>query len=206
MAQPHDERREFQRLSLDKPIAARLGDVEVRIVDLGVAGARVESSASFPSAAHVTLRFESPRGPITLQSEIVHRAGSRAGLQFLSAPNGSDETLRRLLADLVTAAIGRLRGSGVTATGGLAFDPEATGMRIPVPYLSLRLEGGVWRKRGAFIPIQPETGFTLPATEDSEEITRLAGDYERAGEKERQLIRLFAELRVCEALRVPAGV
>jgi hypothetical protein len=204
MSQLQEERREFQRLPLEKPIAARLGEIDVQIVDLGVTGARVERAGSIPATVQPTLHFDSPRGPITLKCEIVYRdIASRAGLQFISALDGSDETLRKLLADLVTAAIERLRPATRGTTRGPVFDPEQTGMRIPVPYSSFRLESGIWRKRGAFIPTQPDTGFTVPVAEDPLEISRLSADYERAGAEGRQLIRLFAELRVCESLGVP---
>jgi len=204
MSQPHVERREFQRLSLEKPIAGRLGDIDVQIVDLGVTGARVEHAGNIPTGVQPTLHFDSPRGSITLECDVVYCDDeSRAGLQFISAPEGSDEMLRQLLADLITAAIGRLRPASEGTTPGPAFDPEQTAMRIPVPYFSMRFESGIWRKRGAYIPVQPDTGFTVPVTEDPLEISRLSADYERAGSEGRQLIRLFAELRVCEALGVP---
>jgi hypothetical protein len=204
MSQSLAERREFQRLCLEKPIAARLGDIDVQIVDLGVTGARIEHAGDIPAGLQPTLHFDSPRGPITLECDVVYRDdGSRAGLQFISAPDGSDELLRQLLADLVTAAIEGLRPASEATTRGPAFDPDQTAMRIPVPYYSFRFENSIWRKRGAFIPAQPESGFTVPVAEDALEISRLSADYERAGSEGRKLIRLFAELRVCESLGVP---
>jgi hypothetical protein len=203
MSQSHDDRREFQRLPLEKPIAARLADLDVQIIVLGVTGACVENARSIPAGAQATLDFESPRGPITLECEVVYHDEASSGLQFISAPGGSGETLRQLLSDLVTAAIDRLRPTSEEMRPRAGFDPEQTAMRIPVPYFSFRFETGIWRKRGAFIPTQPDNGFTVPVTEDPLEISRLSADYERAGAEGRQLIRLFAELRVCEALGVP---
>jgi hypothetical protein len=195
------ERRDMQRLALEPPIAARYGALPVRILDLAMAGARVEYTDSIPPTGESTLSFDSPRGAIVLQASVTHRSGNLAGLTFAGPP---DQKLVRLLYTLVTAAIERVRRE-VGAAPGPAFDPEQTGMRIPTPYNSYKLEDGIWRKRGAFMAIQPLTGFTLPVTEDPEEISRLSGDYERAGEDGRQLIRLFAELRVCESQRPHNG-
>lgn len=204
------DRREFQRLQLAEPINARLGELETRIIDLGVVGARVESDSPFPAEDRAKLHILAEEGEIVLDCTIVHRlavlsAGGRhrAGLQISAAIGDSGEKMRRLLVRLVSKAIEEASSGAPAAGKSLSFDPEQTEMRIPAPYLCYRLEDGNWRRRGAFIPVQPEAGFTVPAGEEPAELARLCREYENANEDGRRLLRLFAELRVCEALGVP---
>ena len=199
-----EERREFQRLDLVNPLPAQLGNSPVRIVDLGVLGAGVEGDA-LPETDVSTLRLTYRDARIVIDCAIVYRNESAspkvAGIRFVEALGESDELLRRLLGDLVTEAIQRIP----TAAPGepISFDPEQTAMRIPAPFASYRLSDLSWTKRGAFIPSQPESGFTLPVDVPFEEVERLRREYENATEHGRRLIRLFAELRVCKNLGVP---
>ena len=210
MRNRQDNRREFQRLELPEPLPARLGDSDVRIIDLGVLGARVELQERINEDKVDRLKFEANGEELEFECIVAHvtersattHSPFHAGLLFSNAIGSSDEKLRKLLTTFVTAEIERM-SSHSRSDAAPRFDPEATAMRIPAPFLSFRFEDGIWRKRPVFIPNQPETGFTLPATEDANEINHLKNSYEHTDESGRALIRLFAELHVCQVLGVP---
>jgi len=205
-----DERREFQRLELRELIAARLGDVEVLIVDLGVLGARIEVAVSLEEGVSAVLRFADGAREIAFDCTVIRVTEGtamttkryEAGLRFLEAIENSDDGVRGLLTRLVTEEIERAR-SVLPPPHATAFDGDATAMRIPAPFISFRFEDGSWRRRGIFVPEQPPAGFTVPDGEDAVELQQLCLSYELGDGEERRMIRLFAELRICRALGIP---
>lgn len=201
----NEERREFQRLDLRSPLPATLGGVNVTVVDLGILGARVEGD-QLPDDDQCTIELDGGDGAILIECEIVHRfefASTRrhgAGVAFVAAASGSDAKLRALLTRLV---LDELKAMPSVVHKAPAFDLEQTAMRIPAPFTAHRLTETGWSKRAAFLAVQPENGFTLPASVRSAEAEKLRKDYDQATEDERRLIRLFAELRVSEVLHLP---
>ncbi|HVT01797.1 MAG TPA: PilZ domain-containing protein [Thermoanaerobaculia bacterium] len=203
-----EERREFQRLELREPIAGTLDGTGVRLLDLGVLGARVElSSGTVAEQSAATLRFESDGAQLAFDCAVVRLSESlsghpEVGLRLLQALDSSDERLRQLLMKLVSEEIERARSQAPQAAAP-TFDPDETAMRIPAPFLSCRFADGSWRRRGVFIPDQPDSGFTIPSGQELLEVQRLCLTYELGNGEERRLIRLFAELRICQHLGVP---
>lgn len=221
------ERREFQRLKLSEPIAGRFGDRTVRIIELGVPGARVEHEGPIKHSSAATLRFDWGGERIELEAEVVRSvisksspslmgtpehpaAGAHAiyhsGLQFLNAIADSGEKLRRMLTESVRLLLEGRRIEMSTlrrAREEQADEDEETLRTRNFGFLSYTLEDGVWKKRRMFLPDQPEIGFTVAVGEDKEELQRICRAYEQADDEGRRLIRLFAELSVSEAMNIP---
>lgn len=225
MKQEVRERREFQRLKLADPISGRFGTRSVRILELGVPGARIEHEGPIKSNSADVLVFPWDAESIEIEAEVVRSvisksspslvgdaehpaAGAHAiyqsGLQFLNAVGFSGQMLRRLLADAVRRLLEtrRIQMAALQESKASVEDDETLRTRS-FGFLSYTLEDGVWRKRRMFLPDQPEIGFTVSAGEDKEELQRICRAYEQADEEGRRLIRLFAELSVSEALNLP---
>ena len=205
-----DERREFQRLELRTPVEARLGDVDGRIVELGILGARVELDSPVAEKTETTIRFKVNDTELSFDCVVARlpdptamsHSQHLAGLLFTRAHDNSDERLRNVLTTMVREEIERIRPAQGAETAS-AFDPEKTAMRIPAPFVAYRFENGLWQRRGVFIPSQPANGFTVPADDNASSLHKLCSEYQSGSDEARHLLRLFAELRVCKVIGAP---
>lgn len=202
-----EERREFQRLRLDPPLAGTFGSTSVKVMEIGVLGARIEHAEAIDQH-YADMHFSFQGNDIGLRSELVRtvKRGDRSesGIRFLSAIDDAGERLRRMLADLVTHEFEVRRSvPRNTLSQSVAVDGDKTVRGKDAAFLCYRLEGNVWRKRRVFLPEQPKTGFTVARSEDSEEMQRLCRLYQSSDDEGRRLIRLFAELSVSDALEIP---
>jgi hypothetical protein len=207
------ERREFQRLTLNPPIPGTLGTAAVSILEVGVLGARVQHGAPF-DAQKSELRFSHRDGDIALRCEVVRTsertdkypgAGHESGLRFIAAVGQSGDRLREMLGELVTAELERRRDMSMHGIGP-AVDGDKTVRGKDAAYMSYRLEKSGWTKHRVFLPEQPQSGFTVARSTDTDEMQRLCAVYEASDEEGRRLIRLFAELSVSDALQIPPAV
>src|SRR5205085_966629 len=202
-----EARREFQRLHLTHPIAAALAGVPVRIVEIGILGARLHHFDDV-RGEYAELRFQPAGDEIAMKCEIVRanadtKNGSReTAVRFLAAIGESGNRLRDLLAGLVLHELDFRRthpGSVEVET----VDGDQTVRGSDAGFLCYRFENGAWVKRRVFLPEQPAVGFTVARTEDTSEMQRLCRVYEASDDEGRRLIRLFAELSVSDALEIP---
>jgi hypothetical protein len=120
MAYP--ERRRFQRLRLGEPVKGRLSGMRVAILDVSTTGARVEHSFPLAAGRRLTLEFPWQEESISLQCDVVrcaaHRGGSIAtanayasGLKFCEPPGPARASLVRMITELVSRDMARLRDS-----------------------------------------------------------------------------------------------
>lgn len=196
------ERREFQRLRLDAPIAGTFGDADVSIVEIGILGARIEHSAPLESPRG-DLRFIFGGSPIHMRCEIARSSGPVSGLRFLAAVGESGDNLRDMLAQLVVKALESRHDSSATRLRIRAVDGDKTVRGVDAHFLSYQWENGAWKRRPVFLPEQPTMGFTVARGEDAAEMQRLCEVFEASDEEGRRLIRLFAELSVSDVLQIP---
>jgi hypothetical protein len=204
-----EERREFQRLRIEPPIAATLGATAVTILEVGVLGARVRHERALPDE-YSELRFTDGENSIALRCEVVRTfpaaegaTGNESGLRFLSAINDSGDKLRELLARLVRREFALRRRVPTVSLPNDVVDGDRTVRGRDAKFLCYRLEGTVWRKRRVFLPEQPAMGFTVATSVDGDDVHRLCQIYQASDEEGRRLIRLFAELSVSDVLQIP---
>ncbi|HEX8617406.1 MAG TPA: hypothetical protein VF911_07460 [Thermoanaerobaculia bacterium] len=206
-----DDRREYQRLKLSKPILATMRSSNALILDIGLAGAFLEHYGTAEPGERFPLAFRWQGTDVEFVCEVarsfvVRDPGgdgksfvSHTGVRFIEAH--ADATLQ--LQDLITSFVGRIltaqkanasgeRGESAGATV-LARLGEARRMRSR-GYISYHLQDGTWRRTPVESPKQPLDGFTVGAYEDDEDLAALCRTYEAADEEGRHLIRLVAEL------------
>ncbi len=196
-----EERREFQRLHLTHPIPATLGGHAVRIVEVGILGARLQHTEEV-RGEYAELRFQHAGHEIVMKCEIVRANGGETAVRFLAAVGESGSRLRDMLAELVMHELDFRR----THPGSVdveMVDGDKTVRGSDAGFLCYRFENGGWTRRRVFLPEQPAVGFTVARTEDTSEMQRLCRVYEASDEEGRRLIRLFAELSVSDALEIP---
>jgi hypothetical protein len=204
----HEERREFQRLLLDPPVAATLGVSPVSIMEIGVLGARVLHGGPLEDE-HSELHFSWGDAAIGMHCSVVRtfagrdaHGGLQSGVRFVAAIGDSGNHLRRMLAELVVRALEVGRADGRVQPSAV-IDGDNTVRGRDAAFLCYRLDDGTWHRRRVFLPEQPASGFTVARGEDSEEIQRLCDVYAASDDEGRRLIRLFAELSVSNALEIP---
>ena len=209
-----EERREFQRLTLTPPVPGMLGAVPVSILEIGVLGARLHHTGAL-DVQYVELRFSHDGDEIAMKCEVIRTmagdsshgsSGFESGIRFLAAIAESGDRLRDMLAALVTRDINALRALGGTLIQAPTVDGDRTVRARDAGFLCYRLDNGRWSKRAVFLPEQPQAGFTVARSTDTEEMQRLCRVYEASDEEGRRLIRLFAELSVSGVLEIPPTV
>jgi hypothetical protein len=209
-----NDRREFQRLRLAKPILAFMDGQNALILDIGVGGAYLEHYGALPEGAQFKLLFRWQRNDVEFLCEVrrsvVVRAGgdqmnvvSHSGVRFLDAVGDSDLRLNDMMATFVgrVLAAQRANAGGHGETESLSLTQLGGARRARSRgWLSFRLVNGLWRRELATSATQPPNGFTVAAYEDEDELATLCESYEEADEEGRRLIRLLAELSARNAL------
>ena len=201
------ERREFQRLPLSESVPGSFGGKPVRLVEIGISGARLEHEDRETVGRTALLTFDWEDESIAIECEIVRSgvapgpaAGGNlhhSGVVFVGAEEGSADALRRAL----SSAVLRRLGQNVPHDGIADYDD--TLRPGDAMFLTYTFEDGVWKKRRAFLPEQPEVGFTVASDAEKGELQRLCRAYEQAGAEGRRLLRLFCELSISDAMNVP---
>lgn len=220
MKRIRDERREFQRLDLERPVVGRFGATNILIVNIGVAGALLEHHAEVGVGDQRRLVFQWANFEIQLSAEVVRSTverftGSgdkktpvyRTGVKFLEAFGESDEWLRQMIAFYVTRALElqKANARGVPFDEASFPDPSMKkmmgGRADSQGYICCRLDSDGWKRQSTLKAAQPEDGFTVSASEPN--IDLLCQSYEETGEEGRHLIRMLAELSVSGVQQKP---
>ncbi len=210
-----DDRREFQRLKLAKPLLASLDGKSALILDIGLTGAFVEHQGEVKRGQRVRLSFVWQTATVefvgeVIRSDVLHPPGqeegplvSHSGVHFVEPVRDAAKRLQDMMATFVgkvlaaqraNAAPGAPSGEGAILTQlGEARRSRASG------YLAYLWDGSNWTCRRTRVADQPRNGFTVAGHEDAEELEELCRTYERADEEGRRLIRLVAELSVKSA-------
>lgn len=196
-----EDRRQFQRLKLPRPILASIDGESALLLDVGVAGAFVEHHGTLAPGEHLTLSFRWQDDELDFLCEVartrVARPGiSHTGVRFVDSSVRSQQLLRDMMATFVQRLLDaqRLNADGdheserLLGTMGHARRSRSRG------YVCYQLQDGAWVHEPTASPRQPPDGFTVPAFEDDDEIATLCRTYEQADEEGRNLIRLVAEL------------
>jgi hypothetical protein len=197
-----EERREFQRLRLDSPVDGQFGQIPVKIIEVGVLGARIQHEGALDES-RAELRFAYGKIEIAMRCEVARTAATSSGLRFVAAIGESGDHLRAMLSDLVVRAIEHRYDTSTARLRIRTVDGDKTVRGVDAQFLSYRFDNGSWRRRPVFLPEQPATGFTVAKSEDAQEMQRLCTVYEASDDEGRRLIRLFAELSVSDALQIP---
>jgi hypothetical protein len=200
-----NDRREFERLRLAKPILALLDGQNALILDIGISGAFVEHYGQTNAGERFTLLFRWKGTDVEFVSEVAHtvivrKAGnaevSHTGLRF-TQPIGEAE---KRLNDMVGTFVGKVlaaqkANAGATQPSDSALVDLGGARRSRTRgFLTFRFQDGKWSREMTASPVQPNNGFTVAGYEADEELESLCQAYEIADEEGRRLIKLVAEL------------
>jgi hypothetical protein len=204
-----DDRREFQRLHLAKPILAQFGAANSLILDIGVGGALIEHHGPADSWEQRELRFKWKGEDVALPVEVIRSrvirelpamqtVTSHTGVRFLDVPGSAAEHLNDMMATFVGKVLAAQHANASGKGGGpdavLLAQMGAARRARSQGWMSYRWVRGAWHIAPANSPLQPHDGFTVADYEDEDELLELCETYEASDEEGRRLIRLVAEL------------
>ncbi len=201
-----NDRREFQRLRLAKPILALLNGQNALILDIGLGGAYVEHYGEHKTGDSQRLLFRWKGEDVDFMAEIARSVVvrktanalvSHSGLRFVQAVGKSEALLNDMMATFVGKMLAAQKANaGATEPSGAEALVDLGGARRSRTrgYVTYRLQNGTWSRELSDTPTQPLNGFTVAAYEEDEELESLCRTWEAADSEGRRLIRLVAEL------------
>ncbi len=198
-----NERREFQRLHLTRPVDGWFGDYAVRLLDVSANGALIEYDEEvLPDGARALLRFYWRGTAVELMAETVRREHGQSGLSFLETSEPLLELIAQSAREILRAqeanARGRRDDNLVSADETLtAASAGARGMMKGFVVWTLT-SAGQWKMTSSLLPDQPENGFTVAAGETPEQVEMLRNSYASGDAEGRRMIRMLAELSVAK--------
>lgn len=210
-----NDRREFQRLRLAKPILALMDGQNALILDVGVAGAFIEHYGAAAPGWRFRIVFRWKGEDVEFEceiarSQIVRTGGdgaslvSHSGVRFVAAIGDSEARLNDMMATFVGGVLAAQRANATAERGdndAFALAQLGGARRARTKgYVIYHFRNGHWSRTASDSARQPTDGFTVAAYEDEEEVETLCSTYETSDDEGRRLIRLVAELSVRSAL------
>jgi len=204
-----NDRREFQRLKLAKPLLALLDGHNALVLDIGIGGAFIEHHGRLQPGARVRLTFRWQGSDVefvcsAIRSDAVRDDGnarnivSQTGLRFVEAVGSAEERLQEMMATFVgrILAAQKANASAKSADHADTLLPKIGEARRTRSsgYAAYRFDGSSWSRSITKSPAQAPNGFTVAAYEDEDELEVLCRAYESADASGRQMIRVIAEL------------
>jgi len=201
-----NDRREFQRLRLAKPILALLDGQNALILDIGISGAFVEHYGHSKAGDRLRLLFRWKGADVEFVAEIAHSVVvrntlnsvvSHSGVRFVQAAGDAESLLNDMMATFVGKILAAQKANaGATEPSGAAALVDLGGARRSRSrgFVTYRLQGGTWSRELSDSATQPLNGFTVAAYEEEEELESLCRTWEAADAEGRRMIRLVAEL------------
>ncbi len=182
-----EERRQYTRLNLMRPLDGWFGDYAVRLLDVSASGAMVDLEEPIEIEARALLRFFWQGVEVEILAEIARANDKRLGLRFIE----ESETLDKLLAASVTE---------ILHVPNFIFEtPNAALIARPLTFTTWSYDGTAWKQRPSLMPDQPNDGFTIAAQESAEQVAVLCRTYQHGDDEAKRLTRLLAELSVKNA-------
>lgn len=201
-----NDRREFQRLRLAKPILALLDGQNALILDIGIGGAFIEHYGQPNEGDRLRLLFRWKGEDVQFVGEIartvvVRKAAnavvSHSGVRFVESFGNADALLNDMMATFVGKMLAAQKANaGATQSAASETLVDLGGARRARArgFITYRLQDGSWTRETSDTPTQPLNGFTVAAYEDEQELESLCRAWETADSEGRRLIRLVAEL------------
>ena len=205
-------KRQFERVHFEHPIPGRLEEQPVRVLDLAIGGARVESGSRVKPGLTQELRIDWDGRSIRLNCLVTRcklktfAKGSQEksiydlGLRIVETRGDSDQIMRELIAEYVMRSLAEQKANweGIPPVGPYVHLEGKTDH-----YRRCELVDGLWQVMETRRPEQPLGGFTISADVPPHHIDLLCRTYEMTDDEGRRLLRILAELSINKAEGVP---
>lgn len=207
-----EDRRQFHRIQLDRPLVASLGDVVVEVKDVSLNGARVVGEARFGPGTEHELEFAWNDQPMKFQVSVVRctlfsfarapgeKSSYQTGLRIRESFGQSDRHLREMIASYVIRALEEQKANakGLPPIGPYGY-LEGKGDR----FRRCEYIDGKWRRTETTRPEQPPVGFTVSADVRPYYVDLLCETYQAADEEGKRLTQTLAQLSINKTEGIP---
>lgn len=196
----------MERVTLLQPVAARVCGERGYVVDASVSGIRLSHSTLFSERKPCPVVFDWQGMPIEFIAQLKWTKLQReknlyqSGFEIQRIDDGSNAALHNLIEACIERALDEQKAN---ARG---VPPVAAASQLPPRqplYVRHELVHGVWRKITTTEPRQPESGFTVVATESIHQVDLLRAAYTAADAAMREMIRRIAELSITHPEAIP---
>lgn len=209
----NEERRKYQRVTLVRPLVARIGAARVFLLEASLSGIRVAHQGNIPAEGAIcTILFEWEAIPVTLECRITRNTLQKlarnaneksvyhVGLEIVRASDEAMKTLRDMITAIVARALDEQKANarGIPPVAAQTFQ---TGKGTN--FLRYEIVNGAWRRTETTRPDQPMNGFTISAEEDADHIAILCETYLSTDAEGRKLIKIMSELSISKAEGIP---
>ena len=190
-----EERREFQRLHLTRPVNGSFGELPVRIVDVSAIGALIELDTPLSVGAEELLRFVWRDSVVTIPAVVARADQFQTGLKFTEDSSLLRDLIAKSAKEVLTAQMANVDGDRAqNVVGDETLTAASARLMGNVGYMTYTYSNGEWKRRRALIAEQPPDGFTISAAEPEEQVEMLRQTYVKGDEQARHLLRVLAEL------------
>jgi hypothetical protein len=209
----NEERRKYQRVTLVRPLVARIGTARVFLLEASLSGIRIAHQGNIPpEGSTCTIIFEWESIPVALECRITRNTLQKmarnaneksvyhVGMEIVRASDEAMKTLRDLITAIVARALDEQKANarGIPAVAAQTFQ---TGKGTN--FLRYEIVNGAWRRTETTRPDQPMNGFTISAEEDPDHIAILCETYLSTDAEGRKLIKIMSELSISKAEGIP---
>jgi hypothetical protein len=205
VADQNQDRRQYGRIDLDRPLKGFLDEFPVRVIEVSVSGLRVEHDLRIVPAPTRKIRVEVSGRTLEfgcvvarstlfrLAKEVSEKSIYHSGIRILESVGDSEMRLREFIADRVTRALDEQKANsrGLPPLGPYTFQ-VGKGDR----FKRCEFIDGAWRKTDSTTSLQPANGFTVSAEIDPATIDLLCRTFEQTTEEGRRLTQMLAELSI----------
>ncbi|HEX9407048.1 MAG TPA: PilZ domain-containing protein [Thermoanaerobaculia bacterium] len=192
-----EERREFQRLNLTKPLDGWFGDFSVLVVEISATGAKLVHDEPIPMGSRGLLRFTWRGRELEILSQVTRSEGARSGVHFLQFSDDLRTLVTESANEVLRAQQANAEGDRKrNVVGDETLTAASAGARALSGFLQYHLTGKGWKCHRALLPDQPDDGFTVSANESQEQIDLLCRTYESGDEEAKRMTRMIAQLSV----------
>jgi hypothetical protein len=187
-------------LRLAKPIAAKLGEQAVLVLDVGPSGALLSGRCSHAPGTEHELAFAEHgvrvkvRCLITGVAEHLLTPETDLLARFLEPGDGLAAFIGRYEEQIRRAETANAEGDAArnVIDGDRTLSDLGSAARSTETFLRCELTAGAWSREVTASRNQPGDGFTIAASETEDQIQLLQLAYEESDARERQLLREFA--------------
>lgn len=204
-------KRRFERIHFEHPIAGKLDDAPVRVLDLAIAGARLLSQTRVTPGSQHQLRLDWDGNVIRVNGTVTRcklekfakgaeKSTYEIGLRILEMLGDSDQKIREMIHTFVLKALDEQRANweGIPPIGPYVHLEGKSDH-----YRRCEFFNGKWSVQPTTRSDQPVNGFTVSAEVPPHYIDLLCETYEMADIEGKRLTRLLAELSISKAEGVP---
>lgn len=206
--------RRTPRIPLATPLRGTVGNLPVRVVDLGPEGAAIEHERKLAANERHTLRIEWRQlfesGVRIRHSKLTRLAGSDApavyhtGLSFLGLTMEGIAIIESILIDEAKRQVVEWEANltGTRRSRLPSLHHEMPRSARPRAFVWHRLVDGSWIESVTRDPNQPIDGFAICDDEDPRQVAMLRKAYETYDGEDRAMLRMMAHFAIASRIRV----